>query len=313
MVDYEYDENEEVEDAKEWNKVRERNIKINIAKQLIANGIVDTREFNQKKLKELFSFKESDVLYVAPNLFDIKEDCYIMTPAFSEFVDKVVQSNKVVKDSLPAAEADFIKLYGSFRDEVEKDMYRAYAGDKYQKVLDKLKSIIPIIHWGRLPIFNKYLIYNREKDPELEMLEFYEHPDCLNALLNEVKNKGIVLSNKSDETLNKKIEFKVYTRRWGHEDVYSIKRTVSGWYCGFIAIQGECKKNGEGGLFSNLDHDSIFYPKEGVAYAMEKLWEDADDGVIDFDELSERVQQVADWISEVEKSINAQPEWVGYY
>lgn len=52
--------------------------------------------------------------------------------------------------------------------------------------------------------------------------------DCLNALLKEVKNQGIVLSNKSDNTLNKKITFKVYTRRWGHENTYSIKRTVNG-------------------------------------------------------------------------------------
>ena len=313
MVEYEYDEIEEIEDAKKWNKVRERNIKINIAKQLIANEIVDKREFSRQNLKELFSFKESDILYIAPNLFSIREDDYIMTSEFSEFVYKVVQSNKVVQDSLLEAEAEFIKLYGSFRDEIEKNMFNTYNGEKYRKMFDGLKTIIPIIHWGRLPIFNKYLIYNREKDPELEMIEFYDHPDCLNDLLNEIKNQGIVLSNKSDDTLNKNIKFKVYTRRWGHEDVYSIKRTVKGWYCGFISTHGECKKNGEGGLFNNLDHDSIFYPKEAVAYAMEKLWEDADDGVIDFDELAKRVQQVADWISEVEKSINAQPEWIGYY
>lgn len=48
-------------------------------------------------------------------------------------------------------------------------------------------------------------------------------------------------------------------------------------------------------------------------HAMEKLWEEADDGDIDFDELSKRIQQIADWISAVEKSINAQPDWVGYY
>ena len=87
---------------------------------------------------------------------------------------------------------------------------------------------------------------------------------------------------------------------------------MNGWYCKYIAIRGECKKNGEGGLFMNLDHDSVFYPKEGVAYAMEKLWEDADDEVIDFDELAKRIQQIADWISAVEKSMGEQPEWVGY-
>ena len=89
------------------------------------------------------------------------------------------------------------------------------------------------------------------------------------------------MSNESDDTLESKIPFKVYTRRWGHEDRYSIKRTVDGWYCGYIAINGKCKKNGEGGLFNNLDHDCIFY--------------------------------LTDWISAVEKSINAQPDWVGYY
>lgn len=308
-----YDDYECLEDEKEWKKVRERNLKINIAKQLIIRGFTERRTFTRQEIKDIFAFKESDVLYIAPDLFDIREDEYVMTSEFSEFTDKVVRSNKAVKEYLTAAEAEFIKIYGSFHAEAERDIYRAYAGNKYQKVFNKLKEIIPIIHWGRLPIFNKYLIYNRKKNPELEMIEFYGHPDCLNALHNEVKGKGIILSNKSDDTLEKEIPFRVYTRRWGHEDRYSIKRTVTGWYCGFIAIGGECKKNGEGGLFNNLDHDSIFYPRDGVAYAMEKLWEAADEGEIDFDELSKRIQQIADWISAVEKSIDAQPEWVGYY
>ncbi|MCB5543043.1 hypothetical protein LIP56_03040 [Anaerostipes hadrus] len=307
-----YESDEEIEDERKWNKVRERNIKINIAKQLIANGRVEEKSFTKQDLKDLFAFKESDILYIAPNIFDISGEQYVMNLTFSEFIDKIIQSNKAVKDALLAAEAEFIKLYSPFREEAERNMFGVYAGDKYRKMFEKLKEFIPIIHWGRLPIFNKYLIYNRERDPELETIEFYEDPDCLNALLKEVKNQGIVLSNKSDNTLNKKITFKVYTRRWGHENTYSIKRTVNGWYCKYIAIRGECKKNGEGGLFMNLDHDSVFYPKEGVAYAMEKLWEDADDEVIDFDELAKRIQQIADWISAVEKSMGEQPEWVGY-
>lgn len=312
-MNYEYDEEYEVIEERKWNKVRERNIKINIAKQLIKFEKVEKRSFTRQDLKELFSFKESDILYVAPSIFDIHGEQYIMTSIFAEFIDKVIRSNKAAKDALSAAEAEYIRVYGSFRENAEKNMYRAYVGDNYQKMFERLKELIPIIHWGRLPIFNKYLIYNREKDPEFEMMEFYDHPDCLKALLNEVKNKGIILSNKSDDTLDKKIEFKVYTRRWGHEDAYSIKRTVCGWYCEYFAIQGKCKKNGEGGLFMNLDHDYVFYPKEGVSYAMERLWEDADEGIIDFNELSRRVQQIADWISAVEKAISAQPEWVGYY
>ena len=231
-MNYEYDEDEmyEVIEERKWNKIRERNIKINIAKQLIKKEIVE-KSFSQQDLKKLFSFKESDILYIAPSIFDIHGERYIMTSVFAEFIDKVIRSNKAVKESLFAAEAEYISLYGSFHDAAEKNIYRAYVGDKYQKMFEKLKDIIPIIHWGRLPIFNKYLIYNREKDPEFEMMEFYEHPDCLNALLNEVKNMGIILSNKCDDTLNKIMEFKVYTRRWGHTDTYFIKRTVDGWYC----------------------------------------------------------------------------------
>lgn len=310
---YEYGDYEDLEDEKKWKKVRKRNLKINIAKQLIIREITERQSFTRQEIKDIFAFKESDILYIAPELFDIREDEYVMTSDFSEFTEKVVRSNKAVKEYLTDAEAEFIKIYGSFHVEAERDIYMAYAGDRYKKIFNKLKDILPIIHWGRLPIFNKYLLYNREKDPELEMLEYYEHPDCLNALLNDVKGKGIILSNESDDTLDKEMPFKVYTRRWGHEDRYSIKRTVNGWYCGYIAISGDCKKSGKGGLFNNLDHDYIFYPKDGVAYAMEKLWEEADDGEIDFDELSKRIQQIADWISAVEKSIDAQPEWVGYY
>lgn len=199
-----YESDEEIEDERKWNKVRERNIKINIAKQLIANGRVEEKSFTKQDLKDLFAFKESDILYIAPNIFDISGEQYIMSSTFIEFIDKIIQSNKAVKDALLAAEAEFIKLYSPFREEAERNMFGVYAGDKYRKMFEKLKEFIPIIHWGRLPIFNKYLIYNIDRDPELETIEFYEDPDCLNALLKEVKNQGIVLSNKSDNTLNKK-------------------------------------------------------------------------------------------------------------
>lgn len=176
-----YESDEEIEDERKWNKVRERNIKINIAKQLIANGRVEEKSFTKQDLKDLFAFKESDILYIAPNIFDISGEQYVMNLTFSEFIDKIIQSNKAVKDALLAAEAEFIKLYSPFREEAERNMFGVYAGDKYRKMFEKLKEFIPIIHWGRLPIFNKYLIYNRERDPELETIEFYEDPDCLNA------------------------------------------------------------------------------------------------------------------------------------
>ena len=64
----------------------------------------------------------------------------------------------------------------------------------------------------------------------------------------------------------------------------------------------------------NLQHDSIFYPEEGVKYGLQKLWEDADDGKIDVEQLQIKLQQIADWISKVEQVVGAgQPEWLNYY
>ena len=214
---------------------------------------------------------------------------------------------------LPSAEADFIKVYGEYYDRVKRNKYSGYIYEEYQEVFDRIKDILPIIHWGKLPLFNRYLLYNRGVDPEKNTVEFYDHIDCLNALLAEIRNKGICLSNESDNSLDRKMIFRVYNRRWGHEDRYIITRTIDGWHCGHISINGECKKDGTGSLISNLEHDCIFYPKDGVKYAMQRLWEDSDDGIIDFDELSRRIQQVADWISAVEKAVGTQPDWVGYY
>ena len=177
-----------------------------------------------------------------------------------------------------------------------------------------MAEILPVLHWGHLPIFNKYLLYNRGIDPEQHTVEFYGHYDCMKAMLAEIRGSGLEMQISSDDTLGKNLAFEVYTRRWGHTDRYQIQRTIDGWKCSYIAIGGKCDKNGEGGLFNNLNHDAVFFPEEGVKYAMEELWEDADEGRIDLKELQRRLQQVADWISHVEKAVGEkQPEWVNYY
>lgn len=67
-------------------------------------------------------------------------------------------------------------------------------------------------------------------------------------------------------------------------------------------------------MLANLHHDCVFFPEDGVKYGMEELWEAADEGEVDLEGLQERLQQVADWISHVEKAVGAgQPEWVNYY
>ena len=106
------------------------------------------------------------------------------------------------------------------------------------------------------------------------------------------------------------MKFIVYTRRYAHEEIYIIKRTFDGW---LINSNGICEKNGTGALFDSFEHDGVFFPEEGVKSALNKLWDDADEGVIDYEVLSIRLQEVADWISSVEKAVGTQPLWVNYY
>ena len=295
----------------EFDIVRIRNLKITIAKYFISHRDEMNSVFSKQQLKEYFIFKESDFKTIVKDLFVLYKKSYKINGDLIVYLKKVIQSHDKATKYLNDAENQFLKKFGRFYADFKKDPYSLR--ELYKSTYEDLKSIIPIIHWGRLPVFNKYLLRNRGFDPETETLDFYNHLDCLKALLQDIKNEGEMMQNTSDLHLGQEMPFTVYTRRWGSTDTYQISRTVDGWYCRHISINGKCKKNGEGALFQNLEHDNVFFPRDGVAYAFEKLWEDADEGKIDFNELSNRLQQVADWISEVEKSILKQPEWVTYY
>lgn len=107
----------------------------------------------------------------------------------------------------------------------------------------------------------------------------------LRALLKDIRGIGEVMNNIGDETLDKKMSFEVYTRRYSHKDAYSIKRTVDGWYVSHISINGGCNKNGVGALFDNLKHDCVFFPKDGVEFALETIWSLAEEGSLTIEEM----------------------------
>jgi len=117
-----------------------------------------------------------------------------------------------------------------------------------------------------------------------------------------------------DCNLNKKIEIKIFTRRWGHEDIYIFKRTIEGWEVSFMGERKECDRNGEGGFFDFLKKDFVFFPEEGVKHAVKILWEEADKTKMSIEELQRKLQEIADWISDVEKNVvKKQPYWVNFY
>lgn len=302
------------DEKKEWDNVRKRNLRISIAKGLIAEKWNSERAFSETELRNVFRFKTGDLVYYATDFFYKLEEEYTLSEIERNYIVKIIHSNKIAGKLLKDADARFVAEFGSFHDEYENGGYRNFSHDRYNKIEKSVAEILPVLHWGHLPVFNKYLLYNREIDPEQNTVEFYGHYDCLSAMLDEIRGKGQKMQIDSDDTLGKKLIFEVYTRRWGHTDRYQMQRTIDGWECSHMATGGKCEKNGDGGLFRSLNHDSVFFSEEAVRYAMEQLWEAADEGEIDFEELQRRLQQVADWISHVEKAVGEkQPEWVGYY
>jgi len=103
--------------------------------------------------------------------------------------------------------------------------------------------------------------------------------------------------------MSDKFHLSIYSRRWGHNDSYSIKITDNGW--DFTAtmthLSGECDKKGNPFVFKALDHESINYPKELDEY-LEHLWYVIKEEGLSREEIQESLNTLADWINLCEKN-----------
>ena len=292
---------------------RQRNLRISITRGIIKYGYAVTDIFSIQTIKENFFFTERDLKYFLKKFFVIINEGYLLNKNEQEKIGRFIINHESATLKLTEAKIIFKKTFGRFAEE-----YQKHPGmldhTRLNKIFEVNKPVIEILHWGMLPILNKWLMINSRRIPEDNLIDFYDHFDMMTALLKEINGEGDTMNTKSDLTLNKELKFSVYTRRHGFEDTYRIKRTVDGWRVDFISINGDCDKEGGEALYTNLSHDCVFFPEDGVRYAMKKLWEQADEGELSFEELQDRLQQIADWISHVEAAVGeAQPDWVGYY
>lgn len=296
-------------------RARRRNLRISILKSIAQQDDKLNQTYTVDVIVDRFRFRQRDIKYHMTCFFQERESQqYSFCPEMQEFLEKALSAHRRAVSSIEDAKIIFLKEFGRFHDRCKADMSRNFDYQELKNIYQRLQNIIPILHWGLLPILNKYLMINSGIMPEDNLIQFYDHYDMLCAILNEIQGNGEVMTTKGDETLNQELSFFVYTRRWGHNDCYRIQRTVDGWHIGHIAINGDCDKEGSNALFANLSHDSVFYPEDGVKYAMSNLWEDAEDGKLTLPELQKRLQQIADWISTVERAVGeGQPQWVRYY
>ncbi len=293
---------------------RRRNLLISIIRGILKENYEVTREYTVSEIETAFHFRKRDTAYNLGYFFNKKDDTFVLKKKMMNEVQRIIHNHQQALGQLETAKVLFIKSFGRFYDDRKNSASFSLDHERLRKIFSDLHPVILILHWGMLPILLKWLMINSGRLPEDDIIAFYDHYDMLSALLNEIRGEGETMETKGDDTLNKEMTFSVYTRRWGHPDDYEIERTIDGWEVHHIAINGKCAKDGEGALMNNLHHDGVFFPEDGVKYALSNLWDDAEDGKVTPEELQEKLQQIADWISSVEKAVGEnQPDWVNYY
>lgn len=293
---------------------RERNLKFIIVRKYLQEHFPITKKFSREDISKLFYFRQADFADSLTTFFQEKNNSFIMKKKIFEEIKEIIEKHNKSKQNEEQFRTNYIKIFKDFKTKSNLNPY-SFNFEEYQKLYVAVKPYIESLHWSQLPEISEQMMINSEMIPEDNLTEYYNHYHTLEDMY-EVLIGNLVPSNsyKGDLNLNKKLSFEVYTRRWGHTDTYRIERRIKGWFISHISINGLSNKQGEPTLSANLKHDSIQYPEEGIKYAFETLWELADETEMSVDELQTKLQEIADWISEIEKTVGRyQPDWCNYY
>ena len=143
---------------------------------------------------------------------------------------------------------------------------------------------------------HKYMYKNR--GVSADTVEFYQHIHPVEDLLDFLEDEDANI-DPDDITLGDKFVLRIYTRRWGHYDIYSITRNEQGWLIDGINGLNQCKKDASDGLNKILDHDCVCYPKQ-INEFFEWLWDKAKEDGLSKKEVQFAIDQLGEWISECE-------------
>ncbi|CAM4387981.1 hypothetical protein BAMA_10570 [Bacillus manliponensis] len=170
------------------------------------------------------------------------------------------------------------------------------------KIFDRMADAAHKLHMslkedGKEPVHHRYMIQNRGMSSD--DINFYKHIHPSEDLLDFIQD---VHANDDpvDQTIGHEFDFKVFSRRWGNEDVYKIKRIESGWHLSHLSYTGDCKKDGSPFLYASFTHDSINYPESLPGY-FEWLWEQAQEEGLSYDDVQSSLNQLAEWVNLCEK------------
>lgn len=150
---------------------------------------------------------------------------------------------------------------------------------------------------GHAPKHRTFLTENRGLKPDDP--EFYRHYHTAESLLNFIRDTS-ANDDPIDQTLGHEFEFRVYTQRWGHDDVYHLTRTANGWRVRHHRV-GDCDKQGQPSLFVFLNHDFVNYPARLGSY-LESLWDAAQEQGLSPKQVQDALTELGTWVSACERN-----------
>lgn len=154
---------------------------------------------------------------------------------------------------------------------------------------------------GHEPRHSRTMLKNRGVPPTDR--QFYRHIHPAEDLLKFIDNPASV-QPAQDETIDCEFRFSVYSRRWGHDEDYRLRRTQDGWDVTHLTTAVSCNKRGETGLYEQLDHDLINYPKELPDY-LGWLWDRAAEDGLTAEEVQAELDRLARWVKICEQNTPA--------
>lgn len=301
---------------------RRRNVLIKITKAHIKEGFNLNNSYDREGFKQKLYLKVPDLENYKDDIFTVEHDSYKLNESTINKIETYEDKyNEIRKKFDIGDKEEFIKNF----EYMKRNTLTSFSDKDMKSAFYSAHKLAIKLHWYYMPIYDEYMIVNRECIPEDNPSEYYNHYHALEDLY------LAIVSNKYDESykeitgdvnLNKEFPIEIYSSRWGHMDKYLIKRTSKGWYSSVLSFNGESDKNGKsltnpnenGYFFEALEHDSIFYPKDAVEYALGILWDEADNSNMSLDDLKYKFNEIANWINSVERASKyTQPDWCGYY
>jgi hypothetical protein len=151
---------------------------------------------------------------------------------------------------------------------------------------------------GIEPKHHRYMILNRRVPPTDPAFYRHIHPaEDLLAFINNVHAND----DKADQTIGAEFSFRIFSRRWGHDDVYKMRRIPEGWWVGYLIHAGDCDRTASPQLYKNFRQDGINYPADLPNY-FAWLWEKAGEQGLSKPEVQLELDRLARWVSICEQN-----------